>query len=238
MREFEYAGQYISYNGKTVEEDVFDESVTLSRGEYCLIYTTTLNKPVMYTVKPASPDDTGYIDIESIINEEYDTWSALEKRLSNRVEKAEEDLTTASDYFKEGYNSANAPSDAEEAFDAWSDYVSGSFIPIINYTPVILICGFAFFFSVMVLSVVFNAVYAVGDKDLRNRTFAVRDKLVLVKGEKAGEEFIGTLKKYSKKDIQLKKMDGAFFLFGGEIKELKSLVNLENELKVFERVVI
>ncbi len=36
----------------------------------------------------------------------------------------------------------------------------------------------------------------------------------------------------------LKKTDGEFFLFGGEIKELKSLVNLENELKVFERVVI
>ena len=36
----------------------------------------------------------------------------------------------------------------------------------------------------------------------------------------------------------LKKMDWAFFLFGGEIKELKSLVNLENELNVFERVVI
>lgn len=36
----------------------------------------------------------------------------------------------------------------------------------------------------------------------------------------------------------LKKMDGEFFLFGGEVKELKSLVNLENELKVFERVVI
>lgn len=36
----------------------------------------------------------------------------------------------------------------------------------------------------------------------------------------------------------LKKLDGEFFLFGGEIKELKSLVNLENELKVFERVMI
>lgn len=36
----------------------------------------------------------------------------------------------------------------------------------------------------------------------------------------------------------VKKMDGDFFLFGGEIKELKSLVNLENELNVFERVVI
>lgn len=36
----------------------------------------------------------------------------------------------------------------------------------------------------------------------------------------------------------IKKMDGDFFLFGGEIKELKSIVNLENELKVFERVVI
>lgn len=34
------------------------------------------------------------------------------------------------------------------------------------------------------------------------------------------------------------KTDGEFFLFGGEIKELKKLVNLENELKVFERVVI
>ena len=54
------------------------------------------------------------------------------------------------------------------------------------------------------------------------------------------------LKKISEegvKDIRhlkkiLKKTDGEFFLFGGEIKELKSLVNLENELKVFERVVI
>lgn len=36
----------------------------------------------------------------------------------------------------------------------------------------------------------------------------------------------------------IKKMDGEFFLFGGDIKELKSLVNLENELNVFERVMI
>lgn len=36
----------------------------------------------------------------------------------------------------------------------------------------------------------------------------------------------------------LKKMDGEFFLFGGDIKELKTLVNLENELNVFEKVVI
>lgn len=36
----------------------------------------------------------------------------------------------------------------------------------------------------------------------------------------------------------LKKTDGEFFLFGGEVKELKKLVNLENELNVFERVVI
>ncbi len=36
----------------------------------------------------------------------------------------------------------------------------------------------------------------------------------------------------------LDKTDGKFFLFGGEIKELKSLVNLENELNVFERVII
>ena len=36
----------------------------------------------------------------------------------------------------------------------------------------------------------------------------------------------------------MKKTDGDLFLFGGEVKELKSLVNLENELNVFERVVI
>ena len=36
----------------------------------------------------------------------------------------------------------------------------------------------------------------------------------------------------------LKKSKGEFFLFGGEIKELSKLVNLENELNVFERVVI
>ena len=36
----------------------------------------------------------------------------------------------------------------------------------------------------------------------------------------------------------LNKTDGEFFLSGGSIKELKKLVNLENELKVFERVVI
>ena len=34
------------------------------------------------------------------------------------------------------------------------------------------------------------------------------------------------------------KTGGSFFLFGGDIKELKSLVNLENELNVFEKVVI
>ncbi|MEE0699086.1 MAG: STAS domain-containing protein [Bacilli bacterium] len=36
----------------------------------------------------------------------------------------------------------------------------------------------------------------------------------------------------------LKKNEGEFFLFGGEVKELASLVKLENELNVFERVVI
>lgn len=36
----------------------------------------------------------------------------------------------------------------------------------------------------------------------------------------------------------LEKKEGQFFLFGGEIKELKKLVSLENELKVFEKVVI
>ncbi len=49
---------------------------------------------------------------------------------------------------------------------------------------------------------------------------------------KEGVKEIRNLKKI------IKKMDGEFFLYGGEIKELKSLVNLENELKVFERVVI
>ncbi len=36
----------------------------------------------------------------------------------------------------------------------------------------------------------------------------------------------------------MKKQEGEFFLYAGETKELKSLVNLENELNVFERVVI
>ena len=36
----------------------------------------------------------------------------------------------------------------------------------------------------------------------------------------------------------IKKTGGEIFLFGGEIKELKNLVKLENELNVFERVVI
>lgn len=49
---------------------------------------------------------------------------------------------------------------------------------------------------------------------------------------KDGVKEIKSLKKI------IKKMDGEFFLFAGEIKELSSLVNLENELKVFERVVI
>lgn len=49
---------------------------------------------------------------------------------------------------------------------------------------------------------------------------------------KSGVKEIKLLKKV------LKKTNGQFFLFGGEIKELKELVNLENELKVFERVVI
>ena len=36
----------------------------------------------------------------------------------------------------------------------------------------------------------------------------------------------------------INKLEGNFFIIGGDIKELKTLVNLENELKVFERVVI
>ncbi len=49
---------------------------------------------------------------------------------------------------------------------------------------------------------------------------------------KNGVKEIKTLKKI------IKKTEGEFFLFGGEIKELSKLVNLENELNVFERVVI
>lgn len=49
------------------------------------------------------------------------------------------------------------------------------------------------------------------------------------------EEGIKEIKRLKK---ILKKTDGEFFMFGGEIKELKTLVNIENELKVFERVVI
>ncbi len=49
---------------------------------------------------------------------------------------------------------------------------------------------------------------------------------------KQGVKEIRTLKKI------MQKTDGEFFLFSGEVKELKSLANLENELKVFERVVI
>lgn len=36
----------------------------------------------------------------------------------------------------------------------------------------------------------------------------------------------------------IKKTDGDFFLYGGNTRELKKLVNLENELNVFEKVVI
>ena len=49
---------------------------------------------------------------------------------------------------------------------------------------------------------------------------------------KAGINEIKTLKK------MIKKMKGEFFLSSCAIKELKSLVNLENELNVFEKVVI
>ena len=49
------------------------------------------------------------------------------------------------------------------------------------------------------------------------------------------EEGIRTIKELKK---ILKKTNGEFFMFGGGIKELKTLVNLENELNVFERVVI
>ena len=46
------------------------------------------------------------------------------------------------------------------------------------------------------------------------------------------------IKKIKELKKTVNKMDGDFFLSGGSIKELKKMVNLENELKVFERVVI
>lgn len=36
----------------------------------------------------------------------------------------------------------------------------------------------------------------------------------------------------------IEKNEGMFFLYGSEIKDLKKIVNLDNELRVFERVVI
>lgn len=36
----------------------------------------------------------------------------------------------------------------------------------------------------------------------------------------------------------INKMNGKLFIYGGEFKELKTLIKLENELNVFERVVI
>ena len=53
--------------------------------------------------------------------------------------------------------------------------------------------------------------------------------------DSVSKEGINEIKKLKK---IIKKTNGKFFLFGGEIKELKSLVNLENELNVFEKVVI
>lgn len=51
------------------------------------------------------------------------------------------------------------------------------------------------------------------------------------------------ISKYAIKEIKrlkkiLIKTKGKFYLFGGNIKELKGLVLLENELNVFEKVVI
>lgn len=48
---------------------------------------------------------------------------------------------------------------------------------------------------------------------------------------------LGT-KEIKKLKCILKENEGEFFLFGGEAKELSTLVRLENELNVFERVVI
>ena len=85
---------------------------------------------------------------------------------------------------------------------------------------------------------------------LDNTTINTFDKEVKEVIIKAGIKYVvlnvDNLKNISEDGIKeikrlkkiLTKTDGEFFMFGGEIKELKSLVNLENELKVFERVVI
>lgn len=85
---------------------------------------------------------------------------------------------------------------------------------------------------------------------LDNTTINTFDKEVKEVIIKAGIKYVvlnvDNLKNISEDGIKeikrlkkiLTKTDGEFFMFGGEIKELKSLVNLENELKVFERVAI
>ena len=94
--------------------------------------------------------------------------------------------------------------------------------------------------------VLFVRLYGILNKDTVD-TFEKEVKEVIIKsGIKYVVLNISNLREIKEsgiKEIQslrkiLKKTSGEFFLFGGEIKELKTLVNLENELNVFERVVI
>ena len=86
--------------------------------------------------------------------------------------------------------------------------------------------------------VLFVRLYGILNKDTVD-TFEKEVKEVIIKsGIKYVVLNISNLREIKGLRKILKKTSGEFFLFGGEIKELKTLVNLENELNVFERVVI
>ena len=94
--------------------------------------------------------------------------------------------------------------------------------------------------------VLFVRLYGILNKDTVD-TFEKEVKEVIIKsGIKYVVLNISNLREIKESGIKeikslrkiLKKTSGEIFLFGGEIKELKTLVNLENELNVFERVVI
>ena len=83
------------------------------------------------------------------------------------------------------------------------------------------------------------------DKDVETFNKEVKE-VIITSGIKYVVLNVSNLRHISKEAIKeirklrktIIKTEGEFFLFGGEIKELKKLVNLENELNVFERVMI
>lgn len=196
VNEFDYEGKYVCYDGTFAEENGNGGSADVSNlGTYCLMYVTTSDETVTYNIDPPSPDNTGFIDIEKIVNEDYGTWSALYDSLNERITKATNDLEKASSHF-----SGEVPyATGEEAFNAWSDYVKHSFILIRDFAPFILIFGFAFFLTVVILSIVLNTRYANGGKDLRDYAYSVRDKICVINGKKESDAFVGELQKLSKK---------------------------------------